>query len=111
MTGEKNRRSLFTLSNAAFVESLGNVGPNPIDGKRLPTKIATSIVTKLLDNYHERLHDDGDAAELATGRSLSQLDGLRLENFSTEKYVQLNQKLIMATITRETNHFRSLDLT
>ena len=76
----------------------------------MPTKIATSIVSKLLDNYHERLNDDGDAEQMAK-RSLTQLDGLRLEHFSTDKYVQLNQQLIMGTITNESNHFRSLDLT
>ena len=36
---------------------------NPLEGKNLPTKIATSIVTKLLDNYHERLNDETDAVQ------------------------------------------------
>ena len=109
MTGEKNRRSLFALSNAAFVESLGANSANPLEGKNLPTKIATSIVTKLLDNYHERLNDETDVVQ-TTKRNLNQLEGLRLEHFSTARYTQLNQHLIMTTLNRENNQFRSLDL-
>ena len=67
-------------------------------------------VPKLLDNYHERLNDEGEPEKMAK-RNLTQLEGLRLEHFSTERYVQLNQQLIMGTLTRETNHFRTLDLT
>ena len=38
MTGEKNRKSLFALSNSAFVESLRST-ETALHGKVIPTKV------------------------------------------------------------------------
>ena len=152
MTGEKNRRSLFALSNAAFVESLGAnsgkvfelLGFNPHWLKKMRLKPIKSKSVGGQELADQNRHVDSNQATWqlsretqrwnrccsvlglffdrntliwaifdpckTTKRNLNQLEGLRLEHFSTARYTQLNQHLIMTTLNRENNQFRSLDL-
>ena len=152
MTGEKkDRRSLFEISNSAFVESLSS-NNSYFDAKHIPKKvsfkwrkvlhffsqatesfkvknktrgskmmqrtifiqIASSIVGKILDNYHERLSDDPICDEPQSVRAKQNLDrigNISLEEFSTQKYSQIDQDIVMKTLSRQSNCFKSLDLT
>ena len=77
-------------------------------------QIASSIVGKILDNYHERLSDDPICDEPQSVRAKQNLDrigNISLEEFSTQKYSQIDQDIVMKTLSRQSNCFKSLDLT
>lgn len=77
-------------------------------------QIASSIVGKILDNYHERLSDDpicGEPQSVRAKQNLDRIGNISLEEFSTQKYSQIDQDIVMKTLSRQSNCFKSLDLT
>ena len=73
-------------------------------------QIASSIVSEILDNYHERLTDD-QVVQKNPQKILNKLENISLENFSTQKYSQIDQDIILETLSNKTNSFKHLDLT
>ena len=73
-------------------------------------QIASSIVSEILDNYHERLTDD-QMVQKNPQKILNKLENISLENFSTQKYSQIDQDIILETLSNKTNSFKHLDLT
>ena len=124
MTGQKGQ-SLYDLANSTFVHTLEQK-ENAVSAP-IPCTVSSSIVDKIVSNFHKRLSDDPEnyysddentvvkalveSPSLKARESLKKLDGLMLEEFSTENYPHLDQEIVFDILAKPQNRFKSVDLT
>ena len=125
MTGQKGQ-SLYELANSSFVHSLEQQEKNV--STTIPSAVSSSIVDMICSNFHKRLSNDpdpfysdddddaqsnsnnSDPPSIRAQESLKKLDGLMLEEFSTEKYPHIDQEIVFDILAKPQNRLKSVDL-